>query len=75
MNNKFNKLCSFPNWKPELWNVNIPDNIKDYTNCYSYALNDINLDLVNICKFDYCKRYEYKKIHMFFLNIVFNNLF
>tara|TARA_Y100001980_G_C14556542_1_gene348486 strand:- start:12572 stop:13315 length:744 start_codon:yes stop_codon:yes gene_type:complete len=45
MNNKFNKLCSFPNWKPELWNENVPDNIKDYTNCYSYALNRVEFNI------------------------------
>jgi len=33
------KYCEFPNWKPELWNENIPKDIKKFTNCYSYALN------------------------------------
>tara|TARA_Y100000590_G_scaffold467736_1_gene647690 strand:- start:1181 stop:1900 length:720 start_codon:yes stop_codon:yes gene_type:complete len=42
-----NKLCSFPNWKPELWNENIPDNIKDNTNCYSYALNRLEFNRDN----------------------------
>lgn len=39
------KLCKFPNWKPELWNENIPENIKDYTNCYSYALNRLEFNI------------------------------
>ena len=39
------KLCKYPNWKPELWNENIPDNIKDYTNCYSYALNRLEFNI------------------------------
>ena len=43
--NNLDKLCSFPNWKPELWNENIPENIKDYTNCYSYALNRFEFNI------------------------------
>jgi len=43
--NNFKKLCNFPNWKPELWNENIPENIKDYTNCYSYALNRFEFNI------------------------------
>ncbi len=39
------KLCKYPNWKPELWNENIPENIKDFTNCYSYALNRLEFNI------------------------------
>jgi hypothetical protein len=39
------KLCKYPSWKPELWNENIPENIKDYTNCYSYALNRFEFNI------------------------------
>lgn len=39
------RFCKYPRWKPELWNENIPEEVKDHTNCYSYALNRIELNL------------------------------
>ena len=44
-NNMDSKYCKFPRWKPELWNVNIPEDVKDYTNCYSYALNRLEFNI------------------------------
>jgi len=39
------RFCKYPRWKPELWNENIPEEVKDYTNCYSYALNRIEFNI------------------------------
>ena len=39
------RFCKFPRWKPELWNENIPKKVKDHTNCYSYALGRLELNI------------------------------
>ena len=43
--NMDNKYCKYPRWKPELWNENITEDVKDYTNCYSYALNRLEFNI------------------------------
>lgn len=41
-----------PNYESKKWNDKY---IERSHNCYSYALDDINLNLANICEYDYCK--------------------
>lgn len=61
-----------PSYEYNKWN-NIY--VKRSHNCYSYALNDINIKLVNLCEYEYCKNVNSQPGHYCRSNLNTNTCF